>query len=67
MKNTDYELLLDKILNVLKMEGIIDDVDWGTLNNNEEIINIIIQDKVYSFEIKNNSKNIKITIDTLED
>ena len=67
MKNTDYELLLDKILNVLKMEGIIDDVDWGTLNNNEEIINIIAQDKVYSFEIKNNSKNIKITIDTIED
>lgn len=66
MKNTDYELLLDKILDVLKMEGIIDDIDWGTLNNNE-IINIITQDKVYSFEIKNNSKNIKITIDTLED
>lgn len=66
MKNTDYELLLDKILDVLKMEGIIDDIDWGTLNNNE-IINIITQDKVYSFETKNNSKNIKITIDTLED
>jgi len=66
MKNTDYELLLDKILDVLKMEGIIDDIDWGTLNNNE-IINIITQDKIYSFETKNNSKNIKITIDTLED
>lgn len=66
MKNTDYELLLDKILDVLKMEGIIDDIDWGTLDNNE-IINIITQDKVYSFETKNNSKNIKITIDTLED
>lgn len=66
MKNTDYELLLDKILNVLKMEGIIDDIDWGTLDNNE-IINIITQNKVYSFETKNNSKDIKITIDTLED
>ena len=67
MKNTDYELLLDKILDVLKMERIIDDVDWGTLNDNNEIINIITQDKIYSFETKNNSKNIKITIDTLED
>lgn len=67
MKNTDYELLLDKILNVLKMEGIIDDIDWGTLNDNDEIINIITQDKIYSFETKNNSKNIKITIDTLKD
>jgi len=66
MKNIDYELLLDKILNVLKMEGIIDDIDWGTLSDNDEIINIITQDKIYSFETKNNSKNIKITIDTLE-
>lgn len=66
MENTDYELLLDKILDILKMEGIIDDIDWGILNGNE-IINIITQDKIYSFETKNNSKNIKITIDTLED
>lgn len=66
MKDIDYELLLDKILDILKMEKVIDDIDWGILNNNE-IINIIIQDKIYSFEIENNSKNIKITIDTLED
>jgi ribosomal protein S8 len=64
MKNVNYELILEKVLDVLKMEGLID--DWRTLNGNE-IINIITQDKVYSFETKNNSKNIKITIDTLED
>lgn len=66
MKNTNYELILEKVLDVLKMEGLIDDIDWGTLNDNE-IINIITQDKVYSFETKKNSQNIKITIDTLED
>ena len=66
MKNTNYELILEKVLDVLKMEGLIDDIDWGTLNDNE-IINIITQDKVYSFETKKNSQNIKITIDTLKD
>ena len=66
MKNTNYELILEKVLDVLKMEGIIDDIDWGTLNDNE-IINIITKDKVYSFETKENSQNIKITIDTLKD
>ena len=66
MKNTNYELILEKVLDVLKMEGLIDDIDWGTLNDNE-IINIITQDKVYSFETKKNSQNIKIIIDTSKD
>ena len=66
MKKVNYELIFEKVLDVLKMEGLIDDIDWEILNGNE-IIHIIIQDKVYSFETKNNSKNIKITIDTLED
>ena len=61
----NYELILEKVLDILKMENIIDDIDWSSTNENE-ILNIIIQDKVYSFEAKKSSKNIKITIDTME-
>lgn len=66
MKKVNYEEMLEKVLNVLRMENIIDDIDWG-FTDAYEILNIIIKNKVYSFETKNNYKNIKITIDTLED
>lgn len=66
MKKVNYEEMLEKVLNVLRMENIIDDIDWG-FTDTYEILNIIIKNKVYSFETKNNYKNIKITIDTLED
>ena len=63
MKKVNYEEMLEKVLNVLRMENIIDDIDWG-FTDAYEILNIIIKNKVYSFETKNNYKNIKITIDT---
>ena len=66
MKKVNYEEMLEKVLNILRMENIIDDIDWG-FTDTYEILNIIIKNKVYSFETKNNYKNIKITIDTLED
>lgn len=66
MKKVNYEEMLEKVLNVLRMENIIDDIDWG-FTDTYEILNIIIKNKVYSFETKNNYKNIKIIIDTLED
>lgn len=62
----NYEKLVEEMLNILVSENIIDDVDWGTLKGNE-VINIIKDNKVYSFESKKNSEEIKITIDTLED
>jgi hypothetical protein len=62
----NYEKLVEEMLNILVSENIIDDVDWGTLKGNE-VINLIKDNKVYSFESKKNSKEIKITIDTLED
>ena len=66
MKKVNYEEMLEKVLNILQMENIIDDIDWG-FTDTSEILNIIIKNKIYSFETKNNYKNIKITIDTLED
>lgn len=64
MKNVNYEKMLEKVFDVLKMEGVIDDFDWG-FTDNFEILNIFTKDKIYSFESKKDS-NIKITIDTLE-
>lgn len=61
----NYEKLVEEMLNILVSENIIDDVDWGTLKGNE-VINLIKDNKVYSFESKKNSEEIKITIDTLE-
>ena len=66
MKKVNYEEMLEKVLDVLRMENIIDDIDWS-FTDTYEILNIFIQNKIYSFETKNNYKNIKITIDTLED
>ena len=66
MKKVNYEEMLKKVLDILQMENIIDDVDWG-FTDICETLNIIIKDKIYSFETKNNYKNVKITIDTLED
>lgn len=64
--NFDYETLLEKVLNILKMEGLIDDIDWCFTDTNEEL-NITVDDKVYSFESGKNKKNIRITIDTIEE
>ena len=66
MKKVNYEEILKKVLDILQMENIIDDVDWG-FTDTCETLNIIIKDKIYSFETKNNYKNVKITIDILED
>lgn len=66
MRKVNYEEMLEKVLNVLQMENIIDDIDWG-FTDTWEILNIIIKNKIYSFETTDNCKNIKITIDTLED
>lgn len=66
MRKVNYEEMLEKVLNVLQMENIIDDIDWGFIDT-WEILNIIIKNKIYSFETTDNCKNIKITIDTLED
>lgn len=66
MKKVNYEEMLEKVLDILQMENIIDDIDWG-FTNTREILNIIVKNKIYSFETTNNYKNIKITIDTLED
>ena len=66
MKKVNYEEMLEKVLDILRMENIIDDIDWG-FTDTYEILNIIVKNKIYSFETTNNYKNIKITIDTLED
>lgn len=66
MKKVNYEEMLEKVLDILQMENIIDDIDWG-FTDTCEILNIIVKDKIYSFETTNNYKNIKITIDTLKD
>ena len=66
MKIVNYEEMLEKVLDILRMENIIDDIDWG-FTDTCEILNIIVKNKVYSFETKKNSQNIKITIDTLKD
>ena len=66
MKKVNYEEMLEKVLDILRMENIIDDIYWG-FSDTYEILNIIVKNKIYSFETTNNYKNIKITIDTLED
>lgn len=66
MKKVNYEEMLEKVLDILQMENIIDDIDWG-FTDTSEILNITVENKIYSFETTNNYKNIKITIDTLED
>lgn len=67
MEKVNYkEEMLERVLDVLQMEGIIDDVDWG-FTSTCDMLNIIVNNKIYSFETTNNYKYIKITIDTLED
>lgn len=63
----NYEKMLEEIFKILKMEEIIDDTDWETTLGGLCHINIMAKGKVYSFELKDNKENIKITIDTLED
>lgn len=63
----NYEKLVEKIIGVLKMEDIIDDAYWGIYRGQTEVLDIIKDNHMYSFENKKNSEEIKITIDTLED
>ena len=63
----NYEKLVEKIIGVLKMENVIDDFNWWGTCGKTETLDIIKDNYIYSFESKEHTEEIKITIDTLED
>lgn len=49
--------MLEKILKVLESENVI--YDYEIINNND--INIVVDNVVYSFQLENNSFTLKIS------
>ena len=65
MKEFDYEEVLAKVLDTLIKENIILEIDWGEFKGNKEKLNIIINNKVLSFEYSKDSPEVDVSIDLL--
>ena len=65
MKEFDYEEVLAKVLDTLIKENIILEIDWGEFKGNKEKLNIIINNKVLSFEYSKDSPEVDLSIDLL--
>lgn len=65
MKEFDYEEVLAKVLDTLIKENIILEIDWGEFKDNKEKLNIIINNKVLSFEYSKDSSEVDVSIDLL--
>ena len=65
MKEFDYEEVLAKVLDTLIKENIILEIDWGEFKDNKEKLNIIINNKVLSFEYSKDSPEVDVSIDLL--
>ena len=60
MNKTNYKEMLEKILDFLQIENVINNIQWS-VSQESEIITFEIKDKKYIFK-KDNYENIKIFI-----
>lgn len=60
MNKTNYKEMLEKILDFLQIENVINNIQWS-VSQESEIITFEIKDKKYIFK-RDNCENIKIFI-----